>query len=129
MTTGNMTLAQQARLRARAARAELDRDRAARDKAIEQAAALVFTGMAQREAAAAAAEAALDTMAGGLRALLGAGVSTVQVAQVCGLAPAVVQRLTKRATPAAAPTGPTPEPARHAGADRAGVETPGAPRG
>lgn len=86
-----------ARDRARAARARLDADRAARDRRIEESATAYYAGLEAREAAEAAAREAETAMAGAVAALLGEGESIERVAALCDTTEADVRRLRRLA--------------------------------
>jgi hypothetical protein len=99
---------QAARVKARERRLAMERDRAARDARIEDAAAAVFAALASRTDAECAATAADERVAGGLRRLLEEGLTTHQAAQLCDLTAGAVQKLLRRhaATPAIAEQPP-----------------------
>ncbi len=71
--------------RARQRRVTLDRDRAARDNRVEQAAARVFLLLEQQDAAEQAMQTANTEIAAALRELLEEGIALDGVAQLCEL--------------------------------------------
>ncbi len=91
---------QSALSRARERRVALDRDRAARDNRVEQAAARVFLLLEQHTAAEQAMQAANTEIAAALRELLAEGIALDGVAQLCDLEVAEVRRLVRTATSA-----------------------------
>ena len=84
--------------RARQRRVALDRDRAARDNRVEQAAARVFLLLEQHAAAERAMKEAKTEVGQTLRELLEEGIALDGVAQLCELEVAEVRRLTRTAT-------------------------------
>ena len=104
--------------KARERRVALDRNRAARDNRVEQAAAKVFVLIEQHHAAEAAMQEASTGVGKALRELLEEGITVDGVAELCELEVAEVRRLVRTPTPAAAqaasvtqlrPLGPTGE--------------------
>lgn len=94
-----MASAKQAALtKARERRVELDRDRAARDSRIENAAAEVFVRQAARADAEQAVADADVKIGAALRLLAQDGVSVEGVAQMCDLSVTEVRRLTRKQT-------------------------------
>lgn len=123
-----------ARDRARAARAKLDADRAARDRRIEESATAYYVALEAREAAEEAAREAEASMAAAVAALLGEGESVERVAALCEISDGDVRRLRRLAAadePRAAreqaratadvAAGPVEVPAQHAGAEAVSV--------
>ena len=102
--TSTAKVDQAARVKARERRLAMERDRAARDSRIEDAAAAVFAALASRMDAERASTAADEHVADGLRRLLDEGLTTHQAAQLCDLTPGAAQKLLRRhaATPATA---------------------------
>ena len=102
--TNTAKVDQAARVKARERRLAMERDRAARDSRIEDAAAAVFAALASRTDAERATTAADERVAGGLRRLVGEGLTTHQAAQLCDLTAGAAQKLLRRhvATPATA---------------------------
>jgi hypothetical protein len=74
----------------------MERDRAARDSRIEDAAAAVFAALSSRTEAERTCIAADDRVAGGLRRLLDEGLTTQQAAHLCDLTAAAAQKLLRR---------------------------------
>lgn len=97
---------QTALARARARRVELDRDRAARDNRVEQAAARVFVLLDERAAAERKIAAGNAGIGRELRALTGEGLAVEAVAELCDLEVADVRRLLR--TPAGVGEGGAP---------------------
>ncbi len=93
-------LKQAALVKARERRVALDRDRAARDGRVEQAAARVFVLLEQRVAAQVAMLAADAGIGQALRELVEEGIPTEGVAQLCELEVAEVRRLVRTSPPA-----------------------------
>jgi DNA-directed RNA polymerase specialized sigma24 family protein len=91
-----VAIAKQAALtKARERRVELHRDRAARDRRIETAAAEVFVRQAARAEAEQAIADADAKLGAALRLLLDDGVAVEGVAQLCDLTTSEVRRLTR----------------------------------
>ncbi len=86
--------------KARERRVALDRDRAARDDRVEQAAARVFLLLEQHDAAEQAMQKANTETAKELRKLLEEGITLDGVAELCELEVAHVRRLVRTATSA-----------------------------
>jgi hypothetical protein len=90
---------QAARVKARERRLAMERDRAARDSRIEDAATTVFAALASRTDAERATIAADERVAHGLRRLLEEGLTTQQAAQLCDLTAGAAQKLLRRHAP------------------------------
>ncbi len=90
--------------KARERRVALDRDRAARDNRVEQAAAKVFVLFEQHAAAEQAMQDAHAGVGKALRELLEEGITVDGVAELCELEVGEVRRLSRSATPAPAET-------------------------
>ncbi len=88
--------------RARERRVALDRDRAARDNRVEQAAARVFVLREQHAAAAQAMQKTNTEVGKALRELLEEGIGLAGVAELCELDVGQVRRLVRTATSAPA---------------------------
>ncbi len=123
-------------MKARERRLVMERDRAARDSRIEDAAAAVFAAHASRMDAERATAAADERVAGGLRRLLEEGLTTHQAAQLCDLTAGAAQKLLRRhaATPATAQqlrAHRAERDDRHRGRGEAGADAgmSGGPRG
>ena len=97
--TSTAKVNQAARVKARERRLAMERDRAARDARIEDAAAAVFTALASRTDAEHATTAADERVAHGLRRLLEEGLTTHQAAHLCDLTAGAAQKLLRRHTP------------------------------
>lgn len=88
--------------KARERRVALDRDRAARDNRVEQAAAKVFVLLEQHAEAERAMQDAHAGVGKALRELLEEGITVDGVAELCELEVGEVRRLSRAATPAPA---------------------------
>ncbi len=93
---------QAALTKARERRVALDRNRAARDNRVEQAAAKVFVLLEQHAAAEQAMQEANAGVGKALRELLEEGITVDGVAELCELEVGEVRRLIRAATPAPA---------------------------
>ena len=96
--TSTAKVDQAARVKARERRLAMERDRAARDSRIEDAAAAVFAALASRTDAERASTAAEERVAGGLRRLLDEGLTAQQAAHLCDLTVGAAQKLLRRHT-------------------------------
>jgi hypothetical protein len=94
--TSTAKVDQAARVKARQRRLAMERDRAAQDARIEDAAAAVFAALASRVDAERAMAVADDRVAHGLRRLLEEGLTTHQAAQLCDLTAGAAQKLLRR---------------------------------
>jgi hypothetical protein len=94
--TSTAKLDQAARVKARERRLAMERDRAARDSRIEDAAAAVFAALALKTEAERTCTAADERVAHGLGRLLEEGLTTHQAAQLCDVTTGAAQRLLRR---------------------------------
>ena len=97
--TSTAKVDQAARVKARERRLAMERDRAAQDARIEDAAAAVFAALASRMDAERATAAADERVAHGLRRLLEEGLTTHQAAQLCDMTAGTAQKLLRRHAP------------------------------
>ena len=95
---------QAALTKARERRVALDRNRAARDNRVEQAAAKVFVLLEQHADAETAMQEASAGVSKALRELIGEGLTVDGVAELCELEVGEVRRLLRTAAPAPAET-------------------------
>lgn len=106
---------QAARVKARERRLAMERDRAARDSRIEDAATVVFAALASRTDAERATAAADERVAGGLRRLVEEGLTTQQAAHLCELTAGAAHKLLRRHAPSS--SNARQPPAHHAERD------------
>lgn len=102
---------QDARARARERRIALDRDRAARDRRVEDATTDVFLAFEARAKALRAAKEAEDTIAAAMKRLRAGDVRPEQIAELCEVSLGDVRRYSQR-KPAAAGNALSSEPDR-----------------